>query len=461
MREGCLGNCLICGKCAGFAILDSFQTSGKSTEPQPEPREDLRVSPKLPEGYGIAVDIGTTTVVMALLDLSTGRVLARHSFMNPQRAFGPDVISRIHAANEGHLAKLRGMIVRAIAAGLAELLAAHDISLEAVAHIAIAGNTTMTHLLLGLPCGSLGVFPFKPAFSLAELYEYAVVFGNVSDDELCGGGSCCAKADNAGSQTSRTDSQTSRNEVSNNAMQYDNACPKAENSNMPVSVDSIQNNGLACPLSIFPLFTAFVSGDIMAGLLHVLREGNKRFLLIDLGTNGEMALMDGERLIVTSTAAGPAFESGQGGASGAIHALAALVRAGAVDETGLLLKEAVFTQRQIRDLQLAKSAVRSGLEILLEVSGLAYGDLDAVYLAGGIGQAMDVRDAVQIGLLPDDLREKARAVGNASLGGAVRLLGAPEAAARDMERLLAVAAEINLAEHPMFNDCFMEYMGFE
>jgi len=202
-----------------------------------------------------------------------------------------------------------------------------------------------------------------------------------------------------------------------------------------------------------------VGGDVMAGLLHVLREGKRRFLLIDLGTNGEMALADGYKLIVTSTAAGPAFESGRGGASGVIHTLAELVRGGIVDETGLLEGNAALTQKQIRDLQLAKSAVRSGLEILLAAAGLAYGDLDAVYLAGGIGQTMDVRDAVDIGLLPDALREKARAVGNASLGGAALLLRAPQAAAADMARL-QTAEEINLAEHPMFNDCFMEYMGF-
>jgi len=408
MREGCLGNCLVCGKCAGFAILDSFQTSIGGVEPQSKMRDDNsigveqrgghEVALELREGYGIAVDIGTTTVVLALLDLSDGTVLARHSFMNPQRAFGPDVISRIHTANEGHLEELRRMIVQAVAVGLAELLAARGVVPVSVAHISIAGNTTMTHLLLGLPCESLGVIPFKPAFSLAERYAFADVFGD---------------------------------------------------------------GNITCPLSIFPWFTAFVGGDIMAGLLHVLQENSKRFLLIDLGTNGEMALMDGNRLIVTSTAAGPAFESGKGGASGAIHALAELVRAGTVDETGLLEGEAVFTQRQIRDLQLAKSAVRSGLEILLEIAGLAYSDLDAVYLAGGIGQAMAVRDAVEIGLLPGELREKARAVGNASLGGAALLLCAPKAVGTDIGRLQGVAEEVKLAEHPRFNDCFMEYIGFE
>jgi len=345
------------------------------------------------------VDIGTTTVVLALLDLNGGCVMARHSFMNPQRVFGPDVISRIQASNEGHVAEMRRLIIRAICAGLSELLAAGGVLPGRVAHIAIAGNTTMTYLLLGFPCGSLGAYPFRPAYALAGPYAFAEVFGM---------------------------------------------------------------EGITCPLFIFPWFTAFVGGDVLAGLLHVAQEGKKPFLLIDMGTNGEMGLMEENRLIVTSTAAGPAFESGRGGASGVIHGLAELVRAGAVDETGLLLEgEGTFTQKQIRDLQLAKSAVRTGLEILLETAGMSYGDLGAVYLAGGIGQAMDVRDAVEIGLLPRGLRQIAMAAGNSSLGGAALYLGAPGAALADITSLRAAAREINLAEHPRFNDCFMEYMVFE
>ncbi|MCL2084974.1 MAG: response regulator, partial [Oscillospiraceae bacterium] len=319
--ERCTGNCLACGKCAGLPILDSFSACRQSQEPR--------------EGYAVAVDIGTTTVVLALLDLSAGSVAARHSFMNPQRVFGPDVISRINAANEGQLNELRRLITESVSEGLNELLASRGV--RQVCDMAVACNTTMAHLLLGLPCESLGVFPFQPVSAPAGSYRY---------DEL------------------------------------------------------FKSPRLDCAVRILPWVSAFIGGDVISGLLYALPEEKRRFMLIDLGTNGEMALYNDGKLTVTSTAAGPAFEAAlpgsvpggkrdagrPAGASGAIRELARLVRTKTVDETGLLTGESVFTQRQIRDLQLAKSAVRSGLEILLEVSGMDYGSLEAVYLAGGAGQ---------------------------------------------------------------------------
>ncbi|MCL2004509.1 MAG: ASKHA domain-containing protein [Oscillospiraceae bacterium] len=373
MVGDCIGNCLLCGKCGGFAILDSFR-AGAETEPR--------------EGYGIAVDIGTTSVVLALVDLSSGETPARHSFFNPQRECGPDVISRIHAANNGALEELRRLVTERVASGIDALLASRGAGRPV--EIAVAGNTVMTHLLLGLPCESLGVVPFRPVCRLEERYD------------LWGSGA-----------------------------------------------------------SLFPWLAGFVGGDILAGLLYVPKQD--RFLLIDLGTNGEMALYDNGRLTVAATAAGPAFEGGSraGPASGVISELARLVRAGVVDETGRLSGESVFTQAEIRALQLAKSAVRSGLEILLESAGLEYASLDAIYLAGGIGQAMDVEHAVTIGLLPPEAAGKVRAVGNASLGGAARRLLAPERTRRDMDALLSAVTEINLAEHPRFQDLFVENMLFE
>ena len=392
MYDGCIRNCLVCGKCKSFSILDSFK-QGRTHEPR--------------YGYGVAIDIGTTTIVLALLDLSNGEILERHSFLNPQRIYGPDVISRISAANDGALDDLRRLVTRTVSEGAAELLAARNIQPEQIIDAAVAGNTTMTYLMLGFPCDSLGGVPFKPAFRLADRYRFADVF---------------------------------------------------------------ESEGIDCPLRIAPWFAGFVGGDILYGLLYVqnhnhnqnhnYNQNHKRFIMIDLGTNGEMALQDHSELIVTSTAAGPAFESGQGGASGVIHELARLVSNGIIDETGLLKGESVFTQKNIRDLQLAKSAVRSGLEILLETAGLAYKDFDAVYLAGGIGQAIDINDAVTVGLLPGEWAAIAGAVGNASLGGCVYLLNAPQRSEAIIGALLTAARDINLAEHPSFYDLFMEHMYF-
>jgi uncharacterized 2Fe-2S/4Fe-4S cluster protein (DUF4445 family) len=370
----CAGNCITCGKCAALPILGSYAET-HSFEPR--------------EGFAVAIDAGTTTVVMALLDLMTGRMTARHSFLNPQRVFGPDVISRISASNDEGAEELRRLICGGIEDGMEALLKAGG--LREAGDIVIAGNTAMIYMLLGMPCVSLGVSPFKPAYGLEERYE---LFGAAA--------------------------------------------------------------------LIVPWFAAFVGGDVTAGLLHVLPEGKRRFMLIDLGTNGEMALYDRGKLTVCSAAAGPAFERGSGGASGTIRDLACLVRSGLVDETGLLSgsAESPLSQEEIRELQLAKSAVRSGIEILLINSGLTTGDLDAVYLAGGIGQAVDVSDAAVIGLLPPEAAGKTRAMGNASLGGAARLLLDPVPAKKDMKALLSRAEEINLASHPRFNELFVEFMGF-
>lgn len=388
MPDGCMHNCIICGKCTrrSFPVLDSFNISGSKLTPR--------------EGFGIAVDIGTTSVVMALLDLSSGSILARHSFLNPQRKYGVDVISRISAANEGNLEALRLVITESITAGVRALIKSCSLEPSQIIDMTIAGNTVMTYLLLGIPCASLGVYPFKPEYELDSDYDYRGIFNE-----------------------SRID----------------------------------------CPVRIVPWLAAFVGGDITAGLIYALAGKYNRFMLVDLGTNGEMALYDNGNLTVTSTAAGPAFEGGnhRGGASGVLDDLAYLVRDGFVDETGKLTSIAppVFTQKEIRELQLAKSGVRSGLEILLESSALGNNELDIVFLAGGIGQAMNTESARIVGLLPQGMVDKVSPVGNSALGGAVRLLLAPDEMAV-ADKLKAAVVEINLASHPLFNDYFMENMYF-
>ena len=389
----CDGNCTVCGRCANAPILTKFMVKGEDFKPR--------------TGYGIAVDIGTTTLVFALINLEDGKLVGTKSRLNPQREFGPDVISRIEAAGKGKLGSMQNMITDSISQAADELMAAHNIPPADIAEIAIASNTVMTHLLLGLDPKSLGVLPFKPVASLAESYS---------------------------------------------------------------AWELLPNAGIDCPVKIFPWIAAYVGGDITAGLALILPDGRERFLLIDLGTNGEMALYNRGELIVTATAAGPAFEqtvaaSGQGSpafgsASGVITALAELVREGRLDDTGALEDEEVFTQKQVRDLQLAKSAIRSGLEILLEVAGLTYHEVDMVYLAGGIGQAMVIADALTIGLIPPEMQDKATPAGNACLGGAAAVLANPKGL-EYATRLIGSATEINLATHPKFNDYFMEYMYFE
>jgi uncharacterized 2Fe-2S/4Fe-4S cluster protein (DUF4445 family) len=390
------------------------------------------------EGYGIALDIGTTTLAFELFDLSNGKRLADFSMANRQRIFGADVITRINRAAHGAQAELHSYIIKDIAQGAAHILSYAGIAANAVRKMTVAGNTTMLHLLHNLPCHTLGVYPFTPVTLAGQITRFACL-------------------------------------------------PD-------------------CEVLTLPGISTFVGADITAGIICLGgTDGEETRLLIDLGTNGETALISKGKIWVTSTAAGPAFEAGnisQGAASvaGAItavrfdkklkkfeyetinHALpvgicgtgvvditAELVRHKMVDETGRLdahygsgveiAPGTIFTKNDVREVQLAKSAVRAGIEILLESAGCTALGVDRVYLAGGFGFRLRPESAVLLGLFPEGFSGKIQAVGNSSLGGAALSLFSKEAA-RKMEEIVAQAVEVNLAAHPKFNELFMEYMLF-
>jgi uncharacterized 2Fe-2S/4Fe-4S cluster protein (DUF4445 family) len=394
----------------------------------------------------VAIDIGTTTVVLQLIDADTGKVVGTRSFLNGQRPYGEDVVTRIQYSGEGGLETLNQAIRSGLKSALDALCADADIGIDRLEYICVAGNTTMIYLLLGYPCKSLGVYPFEPEFAVKEKYTFKEAFGR--DD-------------------------------------------------------------CKCDVYILPWASAYVGGDITAGYLACCTGPNETALLIDMGTNGEMLLWSGDKAWCCSTAAGPAFEGGGiefgtgsvpgaiskvdlddgkfiyetiGGASpvgicgsGVLDASACLLRGEFVDESGrmedpyfnsgvVLAKGAngqdiLFTQKDIRELQLAKSAVRAGLEIMLTVSGLSISQLDAVYLAGGFGQKLRLESAVQVGLLPQDLSEKTKTSGNSSLGGCVKV-SCDLNILKEAEALSKRAHEIQLNEHPDFQNLFMEHMMF-
>jgi uncharacterized 2Fe-2S/4Fe-4S cluster protein (DUF4445 family) len=249
-----------------------------------------------------------------------------------------------------------------------------------------------------------------------------------------------------------------------------------------------------------------VGADISAGMLCAgWPYINGSNLLIDLGTNGEMALFSKEKIVVTSTAAGPAFEGGNismgtGSVPGAIAKVsylpennvfiyktinnlppigicgtgvvdisAELIRHKLIDETGqiendddeiLIAPEICFTQRDIREIQLAKSAVRTGIEILLDMAGNSCEDLSAVFIAGGFGHKINLQSAVTLGLIPPELEKKVIILGNSALGGCAKVLLNKESESHIL-KLVSLAAEINLATHPKFNELFINYMGME
>lgn len=240
------------------------------------------------------------------------------------------------------------------------------------------------------------------------------------------------------------------------------------------------------PCVIFPGISAFVGGDITAGMYACgMQERQELTLLVDLGTNGEMVLGNRDRRIACATAAGPAFEGGVNrGVWGAdmIHLLARLKREGIMDETGLLadayfedgilIGDVRVTQEAIRAIQLAKGAIGAGIRILMKEYGLQedWQAIDRVVLAGGFGYYLRAEDAVEVGLLPRELETKCLAGGNTALVGALRLgreLLAPGTAEgwrppEDIyERLGAREVEIlNLAEHPDFEQMYFQYMNF-
>lgn len=392
-------------------------------------------------GFAIGVDLGTTTLALALVDLAEGKVLDNYTAINPQRVYGADVVSRIKSSNEGKLNILSQLVREELKMGVLYLLDRQDIISESLEKIVISGNTTMVHLLMGYPCQGLGSYPFTP------------VNLNVI------------------------------NTFTDNLFDLDDRIP----------------------VMIFPGISVFVGGDITAGLLAsgIDRE-DKPCLFIDLGTNGEMAVGNKEKILVTSTAAGPAFEGGNiscgiGSVSGAIcHVTiedgqlsydtindepavgicgtgvielgSELLDEGIIDSTGLLIDPYFdkgyeiagmkFIQKDIRELQMAKSAIRSGVDILVRRFGLSYEDIDKVYIAGGFGYHLDIEKAINIGLLPKVLINKTRAVGNTSLSGTIDAMRDSDEEAR-MNHIVSTSEEIHLSNEEDFNELFIKYMTFD
>lgn len=224
------------------------------------------------------------------------------------------------------------------------------------------------------------------------------------------------------------------------------------------------------PCHIFPGYSAFVGGDIAAGVLACgMGESKQLTLLIDLGTNGEMVLGNSEKMLACSTAAGPAFEGGVNrGVWGAdmVSLLARLRETGILDETGLLedpyfeqgvrIGDVLVTQESVRAIQLAKGAIMAGIHILTREYGIAMEQIDRVVLAGGFGYFLDPKAAAAIRLLPEELQEKTQTGGNTALAGALSW-GLRRMEQQKEQQKVQV---INLAECEGFQDLYIDSMNF-
>ena len=415
------------------------------------PDEDL-------EGYGIACDIGTTTVVCHLLELKQGRRLATVGEANRQQAFGADVISRIRASEEGHLEELAGLIRGQLSDMICDVCKRAGIGPDQIRSMTVAANTTMCHLLTGLDPSGIGRAPFQPK-------SY---FGG----------------------------------------------------EVPARTLDLPFDG---PVYIAPAVSGYVGGDITSDLVAVeIQRQQKPVLLIDVGTNGEMVLGCGDKLLCCSTAAGPAFEGAQirfgmtakAGAihsveyrdgrvvcsvlgngeavgicgSGLIDAIAVMLDLGALDETGRILdpeedddipEEALpwlfldenedpafrltdqvwVTQSDVRKVQLGKGAIAAGEQVLISAYGLGYHEIGALYLAGGFGSYIRPASAARIGMIPQELLPVTAAAGNTAAEGACMALLSRQVRT-ELSRLHHQMCYIELSGKEEFNQAYMEAMMF-
>ena len=384
------------------------------------------------EGYGVALDVGTTTLAACLVRLSDGRIVSRSSCLNPQAVFGSDVISRIQAcAEKENLKELHRSVVDA-SARLVRTLTQGKMRIK---RMTVAGNATMLHLFCGEDPSSIGVYPFRTVFT--EEREYGA--------------------------------------------------------------DAF---GLPCDrLILLPSVSAYVGADITADMLAAdFSHSKENILLADIGTNGEMAILSGGKIVCASTAAGPALEGaciecGLGGVDGAIDRVyrqngrlgytviggetakgicgcglidlvARLLEEGAIDETGYmeaekyrLTDQVYLSQADVRQFQLAKSAIRAGMLALLRRAGRKEEEVDRLIIAGGLGYYIDPSSAAKTGLIPQALKDRAQALGNGSLYGAYLAL-TDEACREEARRLASRAETIDLSSDETFTEEFMEGMYF-
>ncbi len=382
------------------------------------------------EGLGAALDIGTTTLAMQLYDLQSGKCLAEASAENPQRAVAADVMGRIGAALDGQGALLQQQIETAAEMLLAEVCRKANAEKVQVSQLVITGNTTMLYLLTGRNPDCLAHAPFEAD----TLFDTDITF-------------------------------------------------------------------LGIPTYLPPCMNAFVGADITCAVLAAgMCQDRRTALLCDIGTNGELALWKDGRLYVTSTAAGPAFEGagiscGVGSIPGAIDrvwveqdalqihtigdkpaaglcgsglldAIAAGLQLEAIDETGAmdeplpLAEEISLQPKDVRAVQLAKSAIAAGIQTLLETAAISPADVAQVFIAGGFGSHLNVENAAYIGLIPENFVHQVSVIGNAALSGAIAIL-LDETHKETVRQIARCSSHINLGGNPRFNEHYMEQMFFE
>ncbi len=414
-------------------------------------------------GYGVVIDIGTTTVVMALIELASGEERGAVSMINAQKYFGLDVLTRItyeYEHPETGMRRLQEAVVQSVNAMMREVCREAGCERAGIRQITVAANCTMMHMLLGVDARSIGRSPYNPAFLEAK------------------------------------------------------SIPAGE-----IGIEAGKDTMLYC----LPQVSAYIGADIVAGAyVCELQRTKGNILFIDIGTNGEIVLACGGRLLCCSCAAGPALEgmnisSGMRAEEGAVEdvriteqgielttiddkepagicgsgilaVVKELLRTGIVKKTGVFIKKEklaetdyrcpmirlngskrefllhedpplVVTQGDVRQVQLAKGALLSGFTVLLEKAGITTNDLDKVMIAGQFGAHLPADSLTGTGILPEDVKEKLVYVGNSSKTGAYMALMS-KAVRHEMEELADKMEYVELAETDNYERIFTESMIF-
>ncbi|MDH4238296.1 MAG: ASKHA domain-containing protein, partial [Phycisphaerae bacterium] len=440
-------------------LAEGIETAGI----QPDIYEKyLKIQPK-EQILGVAVDIGTTTVVARLIDMQDGRCLATEAALNPQTRYGDDVVSRIaYADTDNKLGELQTKIIDCVNELITRLCKQANIDSNQIFEVCAVGNTTMNHIFLKLPVRQLGQAPYK-AYSL-----------DAKD----------TAADESGLQI-----------------------------NSAGNIHTVEN------------IAGFVGSDTTAVALATgIDAAEKMTLAVDIGTNGELVLGTAEKLYAASCAAGPALEGARiscgsravEGAieavvvneddivldvigsspahsicgSGLIDAVAVLLNLGIVDATGRFVEAAsledklspallsriiekdkqpafvlddsqnvILTQADIRQVQLAKAAIRAGIILLEQKLGISDSDIERIFLAGAFGNYIRAESALRLKLLPDVPTERIRFVGNAASSGAQMILLSRHC--REKAGQLARKIEyLEIAHQPEFEEVFANSMSF-
>ncbi len=429
VRLACLTRAL--GDCEIKTLMPKKEIQIKTSGALPE----IRLHP-LFSNYGVAIDIGTTTLAARLYN-AEGTMVAEIARCNPQAEWGADVVARIEAALNGQAKALS----RAIRNALNEMIRAFSavIDTDKIDAVVITGNTVMLSLLT-----EQSVEPFSHApFDVTRLFGETLI----------------AEA---------------------------------------LSLSALRQN---TKIFISPCISAFVGADITCAILATELCKQPNAMLADIGTNGEMALWYNGKLTVCSTAAGPAFEGvgismgvqGIAGAidrvtleegkavahiigdeapigicgSGLVDAVACLLKAKSIDETGYMEEPAItisspvkLMQEDVRALQLAKSAICAGLATLMEEQGALPSALSSFCIAGGFGNYLRIESAVEIGLFPKKLAAAARVVGNAAISGAAMILLDSEMMGK-AQAIAQNASVLELSTNPIFAERYMMGMLLE